>query len=63
LRNLRKFPVTDEEIIDYIRKIRVQASNDLDEKPPGDMDLAILNKLYSRYQELLEIEYEFVDKA
>jgi hypothetical protein len=58
MRNLRQYPVTDEEIIKFIEKLKIEASETLDQRPIGDMKLSILNKLSIRFQDLLAIEHE-----
>jgi hypothetical protein len=58
MRNLRQYPVTDEEIIKLIEKLKIEASETLDQRPIGDMKLSILNKLSIRFQDLLTIEHE-----
>jgi hypothetical protein len=59
MRNLRQYPVTDEEILKLIDTL-IQEESDvpLDERPTGDMKLIILRKAKMRYQDLLNIEYE-----
>jgi hypothetical protein len=59
MRNLREYPVTDEEILKLIDTLTQEASDvHLDERPPGDMKLAILRKMKIRFEDLLAIEYE-----
>jgi hypothetical protein len=59
MRNLRQYPITDEEILRLIDTLREEELKKTDqEQVVGDIRAAVLRKLSMRYRDLLAIEHE-----
>lgn len=59
MRNLRQYPITDEEILRTIENMKEEIKSiPVEQRAFGDIRLAVLNKMTTRFTDLLAIENE-----